>query len=280
MNLFHYIAIQNNKASKSVGNIISWVVLIEISCFNFLFDALKLKGEFYSFILSAARMWSLNGGANSCFSYFYGIFLMCGIPLLAVLPFSNEILYIRNSHCSQFIFTRMKRTTYYFATIIVAFVRSTIMTFSTLALNQILWLICCPINSSQPLTQKVNIDFEGAYLLIFKSLYFDHPYLYNFLYMILISLLAGILAAFGATLCFVFKKQFQVLLLPFIVYLGESFIVAAIGYYRYSISETLMPVPAVSHLTFGTYVVFTLMMIFVSSILCFYGIVIKKDEFE
>lgn len=278
MNNIKILALQNSKAKVSFGSIISWMLLIGISCLSFIIESCQIKGEYISNVYSAAIMWSLNGFKNS--NYIYSMYLLCGIPLLSVISFSDEIFYIKNNHVSQLIFTRINRKKYYYCTALITFYRSTLMSFTSLLLNQLLWLICCPAGTDVPITSKVNVDFEGAHLLIFSDLFFNHPYVYNVTYMLLISVLAGAMSLFSLSLCFVLKKTFYILIVPFIVYLSENFISAAIGYYRYSIVETISPFPSVKYLSINTYVIFVISMTIISITLFAYGIFWEKDEFK
>lgn len=278
MKFIRVVYIQWRKAAASLGCKLSWLVLISLSCGSFIIEAIETRGAEYTMLKSAAKMWSLNG-IGETFHFLYGIYLMFGLPIISVLIFSDEILSVRNNHVTQFILIRTNRLRYYLATVIISFSKCFIMTFFSLILNQFLWIICCPLESNQPITQFVHTDFEGAYLLIFPKLFFNNPYLYNLIYIVMISLLSGLFSLLGVSLCFVVKKQFQVLIIPAIIYLAENFISAAVGHYKFSISETISPFPAVKNLSFKTYIIFSIFILIISIILYVYGAIIKKDEF-
>lgn len=279
MKFIYLLNLQNKKARQSLGSKISWLITTVLSCFSFIIEAIRIYGLEHTMVQSAARMWSLNGNGESTFHFLYGMYLMFGLPIVSVLIFSDEILSSKNNHIIQFVLIRTGRMKYYIATAIVSFTRCLLMVFSSLVFNQLFWLICCPVSSNQPMTQFVYTDFEGAYLLIFPNLFFDHPYLYNLIYIGMISVLSGLFAFFGVSLCFIIKKQFQIFIIPVIVYLAENFLSAAIGYYNFSISEILSPSPVVKNLSFTTYIVFSLSIFIISIIFFIYGTVIKKDEF-
>jgi hypothetical protein len=260
--------------------LISLAIMIVMSCLSFIIEAINIYGIESTTVHSAARMWSLNRTGNSTFHYIYNLFIMFGLPLISALIFSDEILSTRINHASQFILVRLQRGKYYISTIIVSMINSFLAVSISLILNQLFWLICCPLTSNQPLTQIITTDFEASYLLIFKDEFFNYPYIYNMIYILMISFLAGIIAFFASSLCFVLKKRIHVLIIPTMIYLAENFISAAVGYYRFSIVETISPMPAVKYLTIDTYILFASVIFILSIFFCIYGIKIKKDEFE
>jgi hypothetical protein len=254
--------------------------MIMMSCISFIIEALHIYGVESTTVHSAARMWSLNRTGDSTFHYIYNLFIMFGLPLISALIFSDEILSTRINHASQFILVRLQRGKYYVSTIMVSFVNSFLAVSISLLLNQLFWLICCPLTSNQPLTQFVTTDFKASYLFIFEDMFFNHSYIYNMIYVFMISFLAGIMALFASSLCFVLKKRIHILIIPTMIYLAENFISAAVGYYRFSIAETISPMPAVKNLSIDTYILFVFFMCMFSIFFCIYGIKMKKDEFE
>ncbi len=281
LNFVRLCRLQNKKASQGIGWKIASTLMVLISVLSFGIEAWIQFGSERTSVLSAARMWSVaTWNCESTFRYLYDIFLMFGLPLLPVLIFSDEIVASKKNHTAQLIFTRVSQKKYYASVLSVSFWKSTSLVFVTMLLNQLLWMICCPLQSDQPLTTLVSTEFEATYLFLFPNLFFNHPYLYNLLYMVLIAFLAGVFAIFSVALSFICKRQMSVYIIPELVYLAEIFLAGAIGKNCFSIIETILPCPEVFNLTMNTYLIFVAILLCISAILIVYGIFLQKDEFS
>lgn len=267
----HLLVLQTRKARRSINFKMVSLLFCLLFCLTFITNVLPLAGNDVHTVASAARQW------ERCeISQLYLTFVL---PLFSSLAFSNEILSAKENHSLQFLLTRMDRKRYYLATGLVAFGQAFLINLVFLLLSQLLWLIACPVTSQQPLTQFVHTEFEGVGGLLFSSLFFNSPYLYNLLYMLLLSLLSGAFAFFSSGSCFFLQNSLQVFLLPVLVYLAEDFISGAIGKEYLAISRLVDPLPASPGLSIAPYVVFITALMLVGALFFLYGLEIKKDEF-
>lgn len=267
----HLFYIQLRKARQGLGFKLSLLILVILTCFSFWKNVLPLYATDQATLMSAARMWS-----------FYGVspyLLMFGLPLLSALIFSNEIRLVSNEHILQFLITRTDRIKYYWATAGASAFWAFTLLFFSLSLSQLLWIIACPFQSTQPLTQFVHTDFEGVNVLILKELFFTAPYLYNLVYMFLISSFGAAIAFFASSLSFILKSSLQIFLVPLILFMAQNFISAGTGQLRFSISETLTPVANTSNLSLKTYGSILLFFLIMGLVLMLYGIFQNRDEF-
>lgn len=137
------------------------------------------------------------------------------LPILATLPFGITYLTDRKKGYIKNVCTRCKKTHYLLAKYIAVFVSGGV----TVALPIILGLIIAA--SMLPAVEPVlggNYGLIGGGML--GSLFYTHPLLYYFVYILLYFLHGGAYATIALAVSHIFEYSFFVLIMPFAVYYG------------------------------------------------------------
>lgn len=146
---------------------------------------------------------------------FYFLF----IPILAVLPFGLQYYYEKSSKYREYLIIRGSKESYYLSKFIISFMVGFFTIFIPLIVNYIIVHIIYP-NTCILGGIFLNPD-SGAFL---ESIFYNNVNLYQFIYIIINSLVSGILSLLSLSLCMIFyyKNQFLVIAVPFIMVTIQS----------------------------------------------------------
>lgn len=190
-------------------------------------EILPSNAEMYS-NLSADAVYA--GGPSALWGYFEVIF-----PFLTVLPFS--LSYINDRECGVFplIFSREEPKIYFLSKTVVCFCGSAITILIPFVFNLMLCHIALPTGYNYPFGSYGDPNFNNLLTgdaLIFETkfkafpflkLFLHSPTVYTMLYILLLSLFAGLLGMFALCLSYVIKKYRVLLFLPgFILFRASS----------------------------------------------------------
>lgn len=146
---------------------------------------------------------------------FYFVFM----PILAVLPFGLQYYYEKSSNYREYLIVRGNRGSYYLSKFIMSFMVGFFTIFILLISNYIIVHIIYP-NNCVIGGIFLNPD-SGAFI---ENIFYSNVNLYQFIYIIINSLVGGILSLLSLSLCmtFYYKNQFLVIAVPFIIFTIQS----------------------------------------------------------
>lgn len=173
-------------------------------------------------------------------AYNYGIetylyFLIA--PILATLPYGDSFFSDKTSGYIKNVFIRTKKSNYYISKYIATFVVGGIVVVLPLLLNLYLTTMSLPSIIPQVSTKTSTISS----LSMWYGLYYNHPLVYVFLYLLLDFFFFGLIATIALSISNSVNNKFVVLLSPFLYYVIFSFILRALGFGIYDPSAFLVP---------------------------------------
>ncbi len=159
------------------------------------------------------------------------------LPVLSALPCGTSLLHDRSTGYTAQMFVRGERKHYYFAKASAAFLSGGIVTVIPLIVNIMLSTATLPSVRPDWSTGRSPV-VAGK---MWASWYYDHPNLYIFLYLILIFVFAGLVAAASLTMGAYIYNSFLVLAAPFVLHLFIYSICATTGNHRFAPFSYLTP---------------------------------------
>lgn len=164
--------------------------------------------------MSAAWYVFLENSASIIRSFYFSF-----IPILAVLPFGLQYYHEKSSKYREYLLCRGSRRSYYLSKFFVSFMVGFITIFSFLILNYIIVHLIYPNHSI--LGGTFLRPDNGAFL---ENIFYRSVNLYQFIYIIINSLIAGIISLLSLSLSMLisYKNGFLVIAVPFIIYTIQS----------------------------------------------------------
>lgn len=151
-------------------------------------------------------------------SVWTSIFFMI-FPILAAIPFSDSFLTDRKTGYIKNIYTRGKKSQYLLAKFFTVFLSGGTVVLIPILLNLFLVSLCVPA--------VIPDVSSGAFPIwgnaIGASIYYTRPYLYLFLYYLLIFITSGIFACSSLLFSFFVRFKYITLLSPFILFIVISY---------------------------------------------------------
>ncbi len=210
----------------------------------------------------------MGGEWYSLFSYtFYMIF-----PLLATATIGDTLVSDRTSGYLRHMFILGERKQYYKARFISAFFSGGIVIIIPLLLNMLLCAVTCPSVYPQAATGTAPIFTSSMW----SSLYFSHPLIYTFLYLLVDFVYGGLFASFSVAIGIATRNRFLPLVFPFITYLFSFTVFSAVGLYKYAPFNFLSPSQRVFDISFLVIVIEAVLILVPTVLLFVWGA--KKDE--
>lgn len=208
---------------------------IKILCIALLISFIYIMSQY----INNNDLSSIGSPANSFFfldikhSNFLYIFLI-SMPLICALPYSDN--YLTERKFESVILTRVKRTNYYFAKMLVAFIVGFILIF-TFLLSMYLFNYIIVNNAENTFTYLPSSIIEND-LLSAKTYYIFNDYLindtniYNIIFILILSVYGGLLSLSSLTLSFFTRNKiitymglfaFATLQIPFLYFVLKAF---------------------------------------------------------
>ena len=147
------------------------------------------------------------------------------IPILAVIPFGDSFFTDRKSGFVKNIFVKTRKKYYFYAKYIAVFLTGGVAVVAPLLLN--LAFTACVLPSLIP--QASAGTFPIFSLSMWSELYYTHPYMYTFAYLVIIFVFSGFMATFALSVSLFTDSRFVVLLASFLVYLFLYFVCDFLG---------------------------------------------------
>lgn len=165
-------------------------------------------------------------------------FLM--IPLLAALPFTESYCFDRMGYIKNIV-SRAENKQYLLAKYVAVFISAGTVACIPLALNFVATAMVVPALVPYASTHAFSIF---AYCT-FDKLFYSHPMVYEFIYLVLNFVLVGLIAEVGLVARLFTKNRYVVMLSPFILYLVIYFVSDILGAMDWSVFQMLRPVQIV-----------------------------------
>jgi len=247
-------------------------------CLAFLLKCFALYGRDISLVYPASQLWFGWLPAISSAKPITGLFYMFVLPFAASVVYSDTYYIDFKTGVVKNIITRCEKSQYLLAKGIVIFISGFIVIFIPLVFEQIFCLFASPIRGGLDLTHWPAYTSPLTEYLQFGGLYVNHPYLRNFLLIVLSSWFGGGISLFSYALSYVNKKnRLFIVAAPGILYIIYNFIVEFVGVRSIGLMYYLY-----SSMTFSgsttLYIVVLAGMVLLSSAIIFGKKIVSRDE--
>ena len=197
----------------------------------FLMDCMKYYQTEITYIPPANELWV---GFHNHMGEAYYLFLL---PLLPALVYADTHYLNLKTGMYKNIYSRCRKSTYILAKGVVILVSGFIIVFLPLLLNQLLCFLIAPLHSTRnSLGGWPAYTSYPTYTLLFESLFLRKPYLYNFLYMAMASVLGSMSALLSYAVSFLNgQSRLIVVATPMIIYVVWNFTAAFLLGEEYSL---------------------------------------------
>lgn len=143
------------------------------------------------------------------------------LPLVVTIPFSDTFFTDRSGHILPSIFTRGRVHHYYFSKMAIVALSASVIIFAPFLLNLILGLIAFPADSVNYFG-GLTTDQSQYYSTIlnnylFPELFVKSPYLYHFVFLLLLLAFSGLGAVLAYQISFFIKKSRLLVLCSFFI---------------------------------------------------------------
>ncbi|WML58717.1 hypothetical protein [Neobacillus sp. PS2-9] len=189
------------------------------------------------------------------------------LPILAAIPFGDSYYLDQKSGYLKGIMTRSSKGNYLLSKYFVTFISGGSVILIPLMINFLIcsWLL--PNTPQDPTWGNAPLVDSSMWV----DLYYEHPYLYVSRYLAIDFVFAGTLAIICLAVSVAVKKQFAVLLAPFMVYLVMFVIFPLAGLEQYSPFLFLKPGQGVIGLTVTKIITIWFPLWMLSSLIFFTG---------
>lgn len=130
------------------------------------------------------------------------------IPLIACSIYSDSFIYERDNNIHIYYLTRCNKLKYFISKILTNFTMVFLTILFALSINEVLTILAIPnigVNNGYGITVYQLKANAGRFFL--QSVYYSHPYLYNFLLILITSFYASLVAVIGFNFSLIFKTR-------------------------------------------------------------------------
>ena len=151
-------------------------------------------------------------------------------PILAVLPFADSFLVDRKLGEQTLTLTRATPSRYYWAKGAAVFLSAFLVFFIPLLTNYLLNFLAFPIESYSHFGYDSSSGwyYDTMGRILFAPVFWNHPYLYNLLFVFYISAMCGLVALFTYALSFLIRNRLVTLFLLFFLNLSSFYLESTI----------------------------------------------------
>lgn len=168
----------------------------------------------------------IGGGVYSMQSFLYFLIM----PILVVIPYGGFYFEEKKGGYLKNIYMRVRKKDYIFAKYIATFLAGGMVFTIPLIVN--LGITAMFLPSIIPQASAATTALMPSSL--FYQLYFSHPYIYIFIYLIIDFIFSGLIATIGLVASFYTEYKFIVLITPFAFYLFIYSLTNLFGRLEYS----------------------------------------------
>lgn len=168
------------------------------------------------------------GGENNTIGYSLFYFLL---PIFAVIPYGWSLVDEMQSGYVKNIFVRTRKSDYYISKYLATFLTGGVVVTIPLIFNFIINAMFFPA-----LLPEIIYPYYGMIQgTMWSGLFYEHPFIFEILYMILDFVFSGLIATICIGFAFWIKKRIVVIFLPFLLILALDYI-SSIHIVEYEIS--------------------------------------------
>lgn len=215
---------------KACCNRMTTVTLIIVLAFMLYHTATVINNfnAFYSYYESRMEIENLMITSESVFCNWLGadvasfptsafFFLL---PIFAVLPYGWSLASEMSSGYTKNVLSRTSRKIYLFSKYIASFISGALIVFIPLALSLLILALFLPSIRMESIYPYGTIG-QGC---MWAEIYYEHPYVYCIMYILLDSIYGGLIATMSTTAPFFVKNKLAVVLIPFFILLLVDYI--------------------------------------------------------
>ena len=188
--------------------LITLFIAMLISILAFCINCLISFGKDEASLIAAKYMFL---GSDFQFSNMIFYMLSMLFPLLAVFPFADSFLQERKSGACVYALSKQSSNSYYFSKLSAVFISGFLVIAIPLILNIFLNFIAFPLDSANSATNNSVVSSHVYVTLIktivFKNLFCKSIYLYNWLYVFIEAITAGLMAVVVYQFSFFYDKS-------------------------------------------------------------------------
>lgn len=192
-------------------------------------------------------------------------------PILAALPYADTFYTDIQSGYVKQIFTRSKKTNYYFAKYLVNFIVSGTVVVIPLLINLLGSAVILPSIIPQVSSGFYGIGPES----LWSELFYTNPYLYIYFYLFIDFIFAGLLSSIALMLASYLSNKFLVIFSPFIIYILVYTFTNVLGAHTINPNNFLKMNQPVAGISLITIISFALILLISTFGLYYKG---KKDD--
>lgn len=233
-----YFKAQINLMLKRTSFQISLAAMCLYSVLFFLINCIKEYGKLYIDV-HAAKYLLLCGGLDNVFTFIFSIIF----PIVVVIPFSDTFFEERKNKTTEFCLVRYSNNKYYFSKFLTVFLSGFIIIFIPFILNYLLNFIAFPLNSTIDYT-NFSVAVSGIYnsgintLVLFRNLFAQNMYIYNFLHIILMSFTGAFIAVIVYQFSFFYENSRIILICSFfVIYQLYNIVLGGLGIDQFCIDN-------------------------------------------
>jgi len=217
----------------------SFTLMLFFVATAFIINCFSLYGKEITSVQAANQLWFGFSQYSSAVSSIVFIFVL---PLISSMAFADTYYTEMNTGIYKNILTRCKKSNYIISKGIITFVSGFLVVFIPLLLSQFLSLIIAPVNSCIDVTNLPSFIFMHTENMVFQELFLNHPYLYNFLYIVISGIFGAVLALLSFALSFLpIRSRLLIIATPTVLYIVQAFISTLLFGAMYALCYYLFP---------------------------------------
>lgn len=184
--------------------------------------------SFYSYYKSQTEIKNLMITSESLFNHWLGADVVSFptsaffflLPIFAVLPYGWSLASEISSGYSKNMLSRIPRKSYLIAKYIASFISGALVIFIPLTVSLLVLALFLPAIGMENIYPYGTIG-QGC---MWSEIYYEHPYVYCVMYIMLDSVYAGLMATISISISFYVKNKISVVLVPFFIMLLADYI--------------------------------------------------------
>jgi hypothetical protein len=232
-----------------------------ITVLHYLQITMNIYGNQLSIPDSAYLLW-LN--SNSRLSDITKLFFIL-LPILAVLPFSIQLLIDKKTNYYQLIMIKSGKYKYLLSMLTISSIGGFLVIAIPISINFLLFSITFPYITPDPFIYYT--DGLSSYKTLFFYLQLNYPLIHTLIYILLSGIVGSIFALFAAVLCLYLRFSLIILVTPLFInllmsFLGEFFGVSLSPIYFLEMSSEL-PVYLWSVLVYCSFMIICTIILFI-----------------
>lgn len=178
------------------------------SYFQAQYDLKQLGGNPMIQAFGLFNRWIGGEGSSLGYTLFFTLF-----PLLAIFPYGWSQCVEKKSGYTKMVVIRGGKQKYYLAKYLAAFLSGMLVIFIPLVIN--LSITACFVPAVKP--SVIYQNYYGVFhATMWSGLFYEHPLVYVFLYLLLDCIFAGLFAVCGMAFSMLLKNRIAVVILPYL----------------------------------------------------------------